>query len=186
MMSESAYYCPKCGVESGGDTRYCRRCGTNLEIVGKALSVPALADDELARAERAFRMRLVRGLGLLVLAAGAGKGLLALIIAAMALGGPVSLWTVLGLIVFGVVPAVLAGFAGCDLLQAYELRKDPRGALAALPTRRPAELADGESDEIEASRGQYLSEPASVTEDTTLRLARSSDDDRGGRFREIE
>lgn len=185
-MSEPASYCPKCGVESGGDTRYCRRCGTNLEIVGKALSVPALADDELARAQRAFRMRLVRGLGLFVLAAGAAKGLLALIIAAIALGGPVSLWTVLGLILFGFVPAVLGGFAGRDLVQAYELRKDPRGALAALPTRRPAELADAERDEMGASRGEYLSAPPSVTEDTTLPLGRSPDDDRGGRLREIE
>jgi hypothetical protein len=184
-MSEATFYCPKCGVESGGDTRYCRRCGTNLEIVGQALTVPALADDELARAQRAFRMRLVRGLGLLVLAAGAGKGLLALVIAAMALGGPVSLWTVLGLIVFGVVPAALGGFAGRDLLQAYELRKDPRGALAALPPRGPAELADVERDEMDASRGEYLSAPPSVTEDTTLPLGRTSDDG-GGRRREIE
>ena len=97
-MSESTFFCPKCGGESSGDTRYCRRCGTNIEVIGKALSVPAVAADEIARAERAVRMRLVRGLGLLVLAAGTGKGLLALIIAAMALGGPLSLWTVLGLI----------------------------------------------------------------------------------------
>jgi hypothetical protein len=185
-MSESAFFCPKCGSESSGDTRYCRRCGANLDIVAKALSVPAVADDELARAERAFRMRLVRGLGLLVLAAGTGKGLLALILAAIALGGPVSLWTVLGLILFGFVPAVFGGFAGRDLLQAYELRKDPRGALAALPTRQPAELAEPKISEVEASRREYLAAPPSVTEHTTLSLSRSSDEERGGRRREIE
>ena len=180
-MAESIFYCPKCSSESAGEMRYCRRCGANLEIVAKALSVPAVADDELARAQRALRMRLVRGLGLLVLAAGAGKGLLALIIAAFALGGPVSLWTVLGLILFGLVIAVIGGFAGRDFLQAYELWRDPRGALEALPTRQPAELVEPKTSEMEASHREYLLAPPSVTEDTYTPLGRSLDDEGDGR-----
>jgi len=180
-MDESTFFCPKCSSEGAGDTRYCRRCGANLEIVAKAMSVPAVADDELARAERALRMRLVRGLGLLVLAAGTGKGLLALIIAALSLGGPVSFWMVLGLILFGLVPAVFGGFAGRDLLQAYELWKDPRGALSTLPTRRPAELVEPKTSEMEASRREYLAAPQSVTEHTTMSLERSLADERDRR-----
>lgn len=169
-MTESAFYCPKCGSESDGETRYCRRCGTNVEIVSKAMSVPAIADDELALAQRAFRMRLVRGLGLLVLAAGSAKGLLALIIYAIALGGPLSLWTLLGLIVFGFVPAAFGAYACRDLLQAYELRKDPRRALAEL---EGVETGDPESVSV-----KYLSAPPCVTEDSTAPLGRSSEDER--------
>lgn len=174
-MSDSAFYCPKCGSESGGETRYCRRCGTNLEIVSRALSVPALADDELARAERAFRMRLVRGLGLFVLAAGTAKGLLALIVAAIALGGPVSLLTVVELILFGLVPVAFGAFAVRDLLQAYELRKDPRRALAALPGPPSSALAVAATGELDASPRGFLEAPPSVAEQTTRSLGRSSD-----------
>lgn len=182
-MSEQPFFCPKCGSESVGDTRYCRSCGANLVIVAKALSVPAVADDELSRAQRAFRMRLVRGLGLAVLAAGTGKGLLALILAAIALGGPVSLWTALGLVLLTVLPVVFLGFAGRDLLQAYELRKDPRGALAT-PMPQPILLVEPKTSEMEASRQEYLAAPASVTEHTTMSLGHSSDNDRSQR--EIE
>jgi hypothetical protein len=93
---------------------------------------------------------------------------------------------VLGLILFGCVPAVLGGFAARDLLQAYELRKDPRGALAALPTRQPSELVEPRTSETEVPRWEYLAAPPSVTEHTTSSLGRSSDNERDGGRREIE
>ena len=186
-MSESELFCPRCGSESVGDIRYCRRCGTNLEVVTKALSLPALPDEELARAQRAFRMRLVRGLGLLVLAAGSGKALLALVIAAIAMAsGPLSLWAVLGLILFGVVPVGFGAFAVRDLLEAYELKKNPRGALLASPTRRPPALAEAKTSKMEAARLEYLEPPPSVAEHTTHSLGRSQDDESCVRRREFE
>ena len=63
-MEGSGIFCPRCGSESGGELRFCRRCGTNLEVVSKAISLPASADEDLAEAHRAFRLRLVRGIGL--------------------------------------------------------------------------------------------------------------------------
>ncbi len=186
-MSESELFCPKCGSESTGDIRYCRRCGTNLEVVTKAMLVPALADDELARAQRAFRMGLVRGLGLLVLAAGSGKALVGLIIAALAFAtGPLSLWAVLGLILFGFVPAGFGAFAVRDLLHAYELKKDPRGALSSLPSRQALELAGAETRALDASRLEYLEPPASVAENTTRSLDSSTDGERNVRRSELE
>lgn len=174
-MADSAFFCPRCGSQSSDDTRYCRRCGANLDVVAKALSLPAIADDELSRAQRAMRMRLVRGLGLLMLAAGTGKGLLAFVVAFLALGGPVSLWAILGLVLFGLLPATFGGLAGRDLLLAYELRMDPRGALPAGSTRRPAGLV--EASEAAASRGDYLTALSSVTERTTWSLRRRGEDD---------
>lgn len=32
-------YCPKCGAEGNGGQNYCRRCGVNLALVGKAVTV---------------------------------------------------------------------------------------------------------------------------------------------------
>jgi len=32
-------YCPQCGTESTSDLKYCRTCGANLKVIGKAVSL---------------------------------------------------------------------------------------------------------------------------------------------------
>jgi len=32
-------YCPQCGTESTSDLKYCRSCGANLKVIGKAVSL---------------------------------------------------------------------------------------------------------------------------------------------------
>jgi len=32
-------YCPQCGTESTSDLKYCRSCGTNLKVIGKAVTL---------------------------------------------------------------------------------------------------------------------------------------------------
>jgi hypothetical protein len=37
-MSDQSVFCPKCGYQSPSDVRFCKRCGTNLEAVSRALT----------------------------------------------------------------------------------------------------------------------------------------------------
>jgi hypothetical protein len=37
-MSAENVYCPKCGAQSTDGARFCRHCGTNLEVVSRALT----------------------------------------------------------------------------------------------------------------------------------------------------
>ena len=57
-MSSSAVYCPKCGTPSTDGARFCRRCGTNLEAVSRALTgnlaVPPSMDDLSTEMEVAY------------------------------------------------------------------------------------------------------------------------------------
>src|SRR5712692_10169586 len=32
-------YCPQCGTESSQDLKYCRSCGANLRVIGKAVTL---------------------------------------------------------------------------------------------------------------------------------------------------
>src|SRR2546421_8761117 len=32
-------FCPQCGVESSTDLKFCRSCGANLKVIGKAVSL---------------------------------------------------------------------------------------------------------------------------------------------------
>lgn len=32
-------YCPQCGIESSADLKYCRSCGANLKVIGKAVTL---------------------------------------------------------------------------------------------------------------------------------------------------
>jgi hypothetical protein len=38
-------YCPQCGTESSSGLQYCRLCGANLKVIGKAVSL----SDAIAR-----------------------------------------------------------------------------------------------------------------------------------------
>ena len=41
-------YCPQCGLESSSDLQYCRSCGANLKVIGKAVSL----SEAIARSDR--------------------------------------------------------------------------------------------------------------------------------------
>ena len=41
-------YCPQCGTESSSDLQYCRLCGANLKVIGKAVSL----SEAIARSDR--------------------------------------------------------------------------------------------------------------------------------------
>lgn len=41
-------YCPKCGIESSSDQRFCRSCGANLKVIGKAVAL----SEVIARSDR--------------------------------------------------------------------------------------------------------------------------------------
>jgi len=157
-MNDDSILCPKCGLEAGEELRYCRKCGTSLESVRRAIEGDARPDLEVAEGQRAMRLHLVRGLSFVILAAGFAKALLALSVAA-AFGG-VGFLEVLGLLLFTLLPVTFGGLAVRDLLNAYELRKNPRlravSSVAALTeAARPVEM---------------LESPPSVVEHTTFPL----------------
>jgi hypothetical protein len=41
-------FCPQCGTESGSGLQYCRSCGANLKVIGKALTL----SEAIARSDR--------------------------------------------------------------------------------------------------------------------------------------
>jgi hypothetical protein len=41
-------FCPQCGTESGSGLQYCRTCGANLKVIGKALAL----SEAIARSDR--------------------------------------------------------------------------------------------------------------------------------------
>lgn len=56
-MNSSAVYCPKCGTQGIEGARFCKRCGTNLEAVSRALTgqlVGGTADDLSTEMEIAY------------------------------------------------------------------------------------------------------------------------------------
>src|SRR4051812_34143633 len=41
-------FCPQCGTESSSELQYCRSCGANLKVIGKAVSL----SEAIARSDR--------------------------------------------------------------------------------------------------------------------------------------
>ena len=41
-------YCPQCGTESSSGLQYCRSCGANLKVIGRAVSL----SEAIARTDR--------------------------------------------------------------------------------------------------------------------------------------
>ena len=47
-------YCPQCGTESQPPVQYCRICGSNLKVIGKAVSL----SEAIARSDRGPKLKL--------------------------------------------------------------------------------------------------------------------------------
>jgi hypothetical protein len=46
--TKTTMYCPQCGTESSSGLQYCRACGANLKVIGKAVSL----SEAIARSDR--------------------------------------------------------------------------------------------------------------------------------------
>src|SRR4051812_47751868 len=47
-------YCPKCGTESSAEQRFCRSCGANLKVIGKAVAL----SEVIARSDRGPMLKI--------------------------------------------------------------------------------------------------------------------------------
>jgi hypothetical protein len=157
-------YCPKCSAESTTSLRYCRRCGTSLDIVLRALS------ETPSRAPAADRTRpesdVMRRVLTSDVAWRAIAGIVTLMIAipcflfmALVVGGHGGLLT---LLLLGIL-LVFMGLGWRDLVRAYRALQDPQ---------KVREMLRGREEERPASREgeRGALPPPSVTEHTTYRL----------------
>jgi hypothetical protein len=63
-------YCPKCGAQAAGETKYCRACGQSLTLVSQAMMKSSTADDEgRQKLEKAIK-NISLGVGFLIISIG--------------------------------------------------------------------------------------------------------------------
>lgn len=169
-------YCPKCASENSDEVKFCRVCGTNLEIVSLVLAGKPLPDttsesdpNELATwltAQRAGVRQLVQGLILLAVSAKIG------LISYLAVSGSGPKWFFLWLVFFG----WLAGWGAVCLASGASQAIEAMMALRHLrsqPERQsePQTLANvGEPIRLASvteHTTRHLSEPSTVAGSTT-------------------
>jgi hypothetical protein len=160
-------FCPKCGSQNSGETKFCRGCGADLSNVlavveGKAPAGLELAEKEIDLTSRAWR-GLIGGMGFLILS-GLGFGL------------STRTW-VMGF--FGLMFAIVFLSTGISrFIQARALKR----LREARSPGSPASLPSGIPDYIERPRPLFATDdltarPPSVTEHTTTRLELEHDPD---------
>lgn len=195
-MSSDSVFCPNCGLQSPRHTRFCRKCGTNLEAVSQVLTgglAPAPSSDLAREMEIAYAKEFSSALYNLL-------GSVAFFVAMLAIFRN-AFWVYF--LLFWVANNVR------DLVQAYLLKqqiKDPAAFKAALETfkeekhkkkrkrnrrRRQAELPEvppvvtlppparttGELKEPETPAFDPANPPPSVTEGTTRLLDDEASDE---------
>lgn len=165
-------YCPTCGFQSASDLRYCRKCGTSLETVRRALADPAartrIALETPGRSTLAafFEVgpgwELVRGIATLAIAVPA------FLFFTVVLGFSANPW----------VTATQVTFLVFLLLGARDLVRVARRLQTAAPVS--VTPAAGDAAHREPWKDGPELAPPSVTEHTTFRLddpTRGPDDD---------
>ena len=166
-------FCPKCGLENGDETKFCRGCGANLggvlaSVDGKSKPAITTFDDSgkplRSLDERAIilQSRAVRG-AITTVALLLGSGLLLFV------GPPTGiLWVVL--LVLGLI--VLAGTIA---------RATQSSGYKKLAAQQRSELGQNRQEFLRPSRSIYdtddLTPPFSVTERTTNLLSKFDDDE---------
>jgi hypothetical protein len=156
-------FCPKCGLENGDETKFCRGCGAELTRVLASLQ-GKVKGSKFSLAERSVILysRGVRGIL---------TGLAFLVVTAIMMTSGEKLWFLIPLTLALVV------FAGAisRFVQASGYKK-----LAA--KEGPAELGATRTEYLQPARSFYETDdlaasPFSVTERTTNLLKRMGDDD---------
>jgi hypothetical protein len=168
-------YCPKCAGENSEEVKFCRVCGTNLEMVSLVLTGKPLPDtasendpNELAtwlKAQRAGTRQLVQGIILLAVSAKIG------LIAYLATGNGFP-WFVFWVVFFGWLAgwgAISLAFGASQAIEAMmalrHLRSQPERQsepLALANVGEPIHLAS-----VTEQTTRQLSEPAGVAGSTT-------------------
>jgi flagellar biosynthesis/type III secretory pathway M-ring protein FliF/YscJ len=192
-MSEKVSFCPRCKTESSDSTRFCRKCGTSLEIVNRAPtdSQEATSRDQSTKLTAKHFKELkseitwtaVRGLVTLIVAL---PSFFLFSIAMGTLGWMIMLLPWLIVLIF-----IALGVR--DLLRSYGMLKDPQAAIAAFNEEKTkteikqvstrAFISDHPSGSLQAKTNSLTGDerreesefdekgfPASITEHTTFPL----------------
>ena len=160
-------YCPKCASENNDEVKFCRACGTNLEMVALVLAGKSLPDsasesdpNELAtwfKAQRAGVRQLVQGLILMAVSAKIG------LISYLAVSGSGPKWFFFWVVFFG----WLAGWGAISLAfgasQAIE---------AMMALRQLRSQPERQSEPLTLANSGEPIHLASVTEHTTRQLSK--------------
>lgn len=172
-MKTSISYCPVCGYEIVDKAAFCRKCGSNLDVVDRALQearnpVPP-ANKENAEAivkelKQDIFLKALRGL----ITLGLSVPLFLLLLFALRSGSFVIFLPLLILLIF-----VVLGIA--DLARSYSRFRNPAAALKAFREKKEKgwlETASGSAELIDRrdSNNDLIHSPVSVTEHTTFEL----------------
>jgi small basic protein len=174
-------YCPRCAAQNLDDVKFCRACGTNLEVVALALAdqnKPAKAskdEDEKEKAEKNWMEKRSEGVGDLV--KGAGLMMASLLIGiALGLFSNQPDWIVIWLGTAGWMACwgVISLSSGIRALLESKFMLRQMGLTAnviAAPAAQQLSLNDARAIPT-ALDTPRLSTPPSVTEQTTVPLTK--------------
>ena len=165
-------FCPRCAVQNLEGAKFCRACGTNLEIVALALAGQQLPSKSDGEPEETWLQMRRRGVSSLVRASGLlGSSLV--IGAALGLFSNQSDWIIIWMVFCG----WMAVWGVFSLVSGVQALLESRYARAELnETRAPQQLRTGNQLQSfpETISGAAIPIPQSVTEQTTRSLAGQS------------
>jgi hypothetical protein len=164
-------FCPKCAVENQNESRFCRGCGTDLEVVAQALSTGTLSTESITgetRTELSEQRVQLQVDGIRRVLQGA-----LIFVAGILLGIPLYLfsegadwhsnWILIWLIFCGWIPvwgAFMVGTGLSNLIQSRMTKQRLDWLFPAMappsqksePTRRIDEFAQVRSDSVDTDR----------------------------------
>jgi hypothetical protein len=157
-------HCIQCGTQNNETTRYCNRCGANLEALRQAIASPIAPEPPAAIGPRHTSLILI----LSAIVAIAGFGMVFGMLATMATAPTrVPEGDIIGLMIF----MTLAGIAGTCFVVWLLMRllTRPTAGPAAAEPAKPAALRGAQSPALPPARVEPIT--PSVVEHTTARLA---------------
>jgi hypothetical protein len=155
-------YCPTCGAKNPDEGRFCRSCGTDLEIVSRALH-GELLDPQVVEVEKSYRKALHDGAIFLIF-------LILTILTILKIGVGQIGQEDFGPFILVLIWIIAALYSAMRIFARYKRKM----RLALLEKDRALLARAKETSRLPEAELHQLTPPPSVTEQTTTRLSETT------------
>ncbi|MEZ5344515.1 MAG: zinc ribbon domain-containing protein [Pyrinomonadaceae bacterium] len=169
-------FCPKCGTKNPSDGKFCRKCGTDINVVSAALTGKSSGSKSYREQKSESKVTLESAMGKFFM--GLAFLTVAIILGVTGVAGGKTWWFWMLIPAFGMIGSGVAQFIRLRQNSAAGITADPVDSGKDLDSQKHDALPESITDYVSPNDARYRTGdlvPSSVVENTTRHLKTDSE-----------